>query len=153
MQNNNRHKVTDSKTLNNYRSHNGSNNQQRINNNRSTVSERTVAKATWGFKCILPVLKEIRKSNQEYFDKLDNLLSSENNDPKLIWKLSKQVLNLKNRLMLFQLSKWIKSLPKVINKKSKCSIFISLPRLRSMISTKIYFIWTSPIYSRIYYFL
>ena len=32
---------------------------------------------------------------QEYSDKLDRLLSSDNHDPKLFWKTSKQVLNLK----------------------------------------------------------
>ena len=37
------------------RSHNGSSNQQRINNNRSTPLERTSAKATRGLKCILLV--------------------------------------------------------------------------------------------------
>ena len=31
---------------------------------------------------------------KEYFDKLDRLLSSENIDPKLFWKTSKQLLNL-----------------------------------------------------------
>ena len=32
---------------------------------------------------------------QEYFDKLDRLLSSDNHDPIFFWKTSKQVLNLK----------------------------------------------------------
>ena len=41
------------------------------------------------------VVKEIRNSKQEYFDKLDRLLSSDNHEPKLFWKTSKQVLNLK----------------------------------------------------------
>ena len=40
------------------------------------------------------VVKEIRQSKQQYFDKLDQLLSSENIDPKLFWKTSKQLLNL-----------------------------------------------------------
>ena len=40
------------------------------------------------------VVKEIRKSKQDYFDKLDRQLSSDNHDPKLFWKTSKQVLNL-----------------------------------------------------------
>ena len=40
------------------------------------------------------VVKKIRNSKQEYFDKLDHLLSSDNHDPKLFWKTSKQVLNL-----------------------------------------------------------
>ena len=39
-------------------------------------------------------VKEIRKSKQDYFDKLDRQLSSDNHDPKLFWKTSKQVLNL-----------------------------------------------------------
>ena len=39
------------------------------------------------------VVKEIRQSKQQYFDKLDQLLSSENVDPKLFWKTSKQLLN------------------------------------------------------------
>ena len=38
------------------------------------------------------VVKEIRKSKQDYFDKLDRQLSSDNHDPKLFWKTSKQVL-------------------------------------------------------------
>ena len=33
-------------------SHIGSNNQHRINYNRTTTLERTAAKATWGLKCI-----------------------------------------------------------------------------------------------------
>ena len=41
------------------------------------------------------VVKEIRNLKQEYFDKLDRLLSSDNHEPKLFWKTSKQVLNLK----------------------------------------------------------
>ena len=41
------------------------------------------------------IVKEIRNSKQEYFDKLDRLLSSDNHDPKLFWITSKQVLNLK----------------------------------------------------------
>ena len=36
-------------------SHNWSNNQQPINNNRTTTLERTVPKATWGLKCSLLV--------------------------------------------------------------------------------------------------
>ena len=40
------------------------------------------------------VVKEIRQSKQQYFDKLDQLLSSENIIPKLVWKTSKQLLNL-----------------------------------------------------------
>ena len=40
------------------------------------------------------VVKEIRQSKQQYFDKLDQLLSSENIDSKLFWKTSKQLLNL-----------------------------------------------------------
>ena len=35
-----------------------------------------------------------RKSKKDYFDKLDNLLSSENTNSKLFWKTSKQLLNL-----------------------------------------------------------
>ena len=34
------------------------------------------------------------KSKKDYFDKLDNLLSSENSNSKLFWKTSKQLLNL-----------------------------------------------------------
>ena len=52
------------------------------------------------------VVKAIRNSKQEYFDKLDRLLSSDNHEPKLFWKTSKQVLNLKiNLLMPFLLLK------------------------------------------------
>ena len=40
------------------------------------------------------VVKEIKQSKQQYFDKLDQLLFSENIDPKLFWKTSKQLLNL-----------------------------------------------------------
>ena len=40
------------------------------------------------------VLKGIKQSKQQYFDKLDQVLSSENTDTKLIWKTSKQSLNL-----------------------------------------------------------
>ena len=40
------------------------------------------------------VVKEIRKSKQDFFDKLDRQLSSDNHDPKLFWKTSKQVLSL-----------------------------------------------------------
>ena len=36
----------------------------------------------------------VRKSKKDYFDKLDNLLSSENSNSKLFWKTSKQILNL-----------------------------------------------------------
>ena len=36
----------------------------------------------------------VRKSKKDYFDKLDNLLSSENSNSKLFWKTSKQLLNL-----------------------------------------------------------
>ncbi|MCG7879157.1 MAG: reverse transcriptase domain-containing protein, partial [Candidatus Thiodiazotropha endolucinida] len=36
----------------------------------------------------------IRLSKKQYFDKLDNLLSSDNCDQKLFWKTSKQLLNL-----------------------------------------------------------
>ena len=34
------------------------------------------------------VVKEIKQSKQQYFDKLDQLLSSENIDPNLFWKTS-----------------------------------------------------------------
>ena len=37
----------------------------------------------------------IEKSKNDFFEKLDNLLSSDNWDPKKFWKTSKQVLNLK----------------------------------------------------------
>ena len=40
------------------------------------------------------VVKEIRKSKQDYFYELDGQLSSDDYDPKLLWKTSKQVLNL-----------------------------------------------------------
>ena len=40
------------------------------------------------------VVKEIKQSKQQYFDKLDQLLSSGNIDPKFFWKISKQLLNL-----------------------------------------------------------
>ena len=40
------------------------------------------------------VVSEIRKSKKDYFDKLDNLLSSETTDSKLFWKTSKQMLNI-----------------------------------------------------------
>ena len=40
------------------------------------------------------VVQEIKQSNQQYFDKLVQLLSSENIEPKLFWKTSKQLLNL-----------------------------------------------------------
>ena len=40
------------------------------------------------------VVNEIRKSKKEYYDKLDRLLSSDNCDPKVFWKTSKQILNL-----------------------------------------------------------
>ena len=36
----------------------------------------------------------VRKSKKDYFDKLDNLLCSENSNSKLFWKTSKQLLNL-----------------------------------------------------------
>ena len=36
-------------------SHNGSNNKQKVNNNRTTALERTAAQATGGLKCILLV--------------------------------------------------------------------------------------------------
>ena len=36
----------------------------------------------------------VRKSKKDYFDKLDNLLSSEKSNSKLFWKTSKQLLNL-----------------------------------------------------------
>ena len=39
--------------------------------------------------------KKLGIQKKEYFDKLDHLLSSDNHDPKLFWKTSKQVLNLK----------------------------------------------------------
>ena len=38
------------------------------------------------------VINELRKSKNDYFEKLDNLLSSDNCDPKKFWKTSKQVL-------------------------------------------------------------
>ena len=36
-------------------SHNGSNNKQKVNNNRTTALEQTAAQATEGLKCILLV--------------------------------------------------------------------------------------------------
>ena len=36
----------------------------------------------------------VRKSEKDYFDNLDHLLSSENCNTKLFWKISKQLLNL-----------------------------------------------------------
>ena len=40
------------------------------------------------------VVNEIRKSKQEYFDKLEHLLNNEQSNSKLFWKTSKQILNL-----------------------------------------------------------
>lgn len=40
------------------------------------------------------VTKEIRKSKQEYFDKLETLINNENSSSKLFWKTSKQILKL-----------------------------------------------------------
>ena len=40
------------------------------------------------------VTKEIRKSKQEYFDKLETLINNENTNSKLFWKTSKQILKL-----------------------------------------------------------
>ena len=40
------------------------------------------------------VTKEIRKSKQEYFDKLETLINTENTKSKLFWKTSKQILKL-----------------------------------------------------------
>ena len=40
------------------------------------------------------IVSDIRKSKKDYFDKLDNLLSSETTDSKLFWKTSKQMLNI-----------------------------------------------------------
>ena len=37
------------------------------------------------------IVREIRKSKQDYFDKPDGQLSSDNHDPKLFVKSSKQV--------------------------------------------------------------
>ncbi|MEW8542639.1 MAG: reverse transcriptase family protein, partial [Candidatus Thiodiazotropha sp.] len=40
------------------------------------------------------VIREIRKSKQEYFNKLSDQLNAEKINPKLFWKISKQLLNL-----------------------------------------------------------
>ena len=40
------------------------------------------------------IVSDIKKSKKDYFDKLDNLLSSETTDSKLFWKTSKQMLNI-----------------------------------------------------------
>ena len=40
------------------------------------------------------IVSDIRKPKKDYFDKLDNLLSSETTDSKLFWKTSKQMLNI-----------------------------------------------------------
>ena len=49
------------------------------------------------------VVKEIRKYKQDYFDKFDRQLLSDNHDPKLIWKTFKQVLNLDKSSSGYQL--------------------------------------------------
>ena len=40
------------------------------------------------------IVSDIRRSKKDYFDKLDNLLSSETTDSKLFWKTSKRMLNI-----------------------------------------------------------
>ena len=55
LQYQNGHKATYNKTYNITDSHDGSNNKQKVNNNRTTAPERTAAQATGGLKCTLLV--------------------------------------------------------------------------------------------------
>ncbi|MCG7875203.1 MAG: reverse transcriptase family protein [Candidatus Thiodiazotropha endolucinida] len=58
--------------------------------------KRTASAYFWNKYKLLrnKVNKEIRKSKQQYFDKLDRQLSCEKCDPKIFWRTSKQLLSL-----------------------------------------------------------
>lgn len=68
--------------------------------------KRTANPIHWSkFKTIRNiVVKEIRKSKQAYFDKLESVISSENSNTKLFWKTSKQLLNLNKTYVIPTLS-------------------------------------------------